>query len=71
LQPPVIAQLNLRGEELLDRFRSSERAAIDALENRIERLERAGHPQVGEAVAQSVASREWGRLHAAPPVSCA
>ena len=71
LQPSVIAQLNLCGEELLDRFRSRERAAIDAVENRIERLEGAGHPQVGEDVTQSVAARERGGLHAAPPVSCA
>jgi hypothetical protein len=36
LQPPVIAQLNLRRQQLLDRFRGGERPAIDALENRIE-----------------------------------
>jgi hypothetical protein len=71
LQPPVIAQLNLRGEQLLDRFRRGERAAIDALENRIERFEGAWHPQVREDVAEPVASRERGGLHAAPPASCA
>ena len=67
LQPPVIAQLNLRGEQLLDRLRRRERAAIDAVENRIERFEGAGHAQVREDVAQPVAARERRGLHAAPP----
>ena len=58
LQPPVIAQLNLRREQLLDRLGRGERAAIDAVENRVERFEGARHPQVREDVAQAVASRE-------------
>jgi len=56
LQPSVIAQLNLRCEELLDRFRSGQRPAVDAMENRIERFEGARHPQVREDVAESVPS---------------
>ena len=71
LQPSVVAQLNLRGEQLLDRLGRGERAAIDALQNRIERFEGAGHAQVGEDVAEPVAARERRALHATPPASCA
>jgi hypothetical protein len=34
-------------------------------------FEGAGHPQVGENVAQAIASRGRGTLHAPPPASCA
>jgi hypothetical protein len=54
LEPSVIPQLNLRGEQLLDRFRRGERAAIDAVENRVECFERAGHAEVRENVTQAV-----------------
>src|SRR5581483_2661232 len=71
LQPSVVAQLNLRSEELLDRFGGGQRTAVDALEDRVECFEAAGHPQIGEHVPQAIAAREGGALHAAPPVSCA
>src|SRR5689334_1231794 len=43
LQASVVAQLNLRAEQLLDRFGSGERRTIDTVENRVEGLQRAGH----------------------------
>ena len=42
-----------------------ERAAVHALENRLERLEGPGEPEIGEHAAQSVAARGCG-LHTAP-----
>jgi len=45
LEPSVIPQLNLRGEQLLDRLRRGQRAAIDALENGVERF-KACDPQI-------------------------
>lgn len=71
LEPPVIPQLNLGGQQLLERFRRGECAAIDTLEDRIERFERARHPQVGEDLPQPVPSGERGGLHTTPPVSWA
>ena len=71
LEPTIIAQLNLRRQQLLDRVRGRERAAIDALQDDVERFERARHFQVGQDLAQAVASREGRALHATPPVSWA
>jgi hypothetical protein len=42
LESPVVAQLNLGGEQLLDRVRGGQRAAIDVLEDAVERFERPG-----------------------------
>src|SRR5690606_3288457 len=55
LEPPVVTQLNLRGEQLLDGVGRGEPAAVDIVEDRIERFERAGHPQVGEDVPKPIA----------------
>src|SRR4030095_11415557 len=41
LQTTIVAQLDLRAEQLLDGLGCGERGTIDAGENRIERLERA------------------------------
>src|SRR5687768_11481267 len=71
LQAPVIAQLRLRGEQLLDRLGRRQRAAVDALEDGIERFEGAWHPEVREDVPEPIASGQGGALHATPPVSCA
>src|SRR5512133_3461078 len=65
------SSVNLCGEQLLDRLGRRERAAIDTLEDGIERFEGARHVQVREDLPQAVASREGGALHAAPPASCA
>ena len=43
LQPPIVAQLDLRAQQLLDRFGCAQCRAIDTVENRIERFERARH----------------------------
>ncbi len=58
-------------QELLDYFRRGERAAIDALENRIEGFECPWHAEVREDVAEPIAARERCALHAAPPARCA
>jgi hypothetical protein len=52
LESPVIAQLNLGGEQLLDRVRRRNRAAIDAVDNRIERSQRAKHAEVGARLSE-------------------
>jgi hypothetical protein len=56
LQPPIVAELRLRGEQLLDRLRGCQRAAVDALQNRIEGLEGARHPEIGEEMPQAIPS---------------
>ena len=68
LQASVVAQLNLRVEQLLDRLGGRERRAIDAVEDRIEGLERARHVQVGEHLPQAIATGRGGAFHASPPV---
>lgn len=67
LQPPVVAQLNLRHEELLDGVWRRERAAIDVAQDRVERFEGTGHAQVGKDLAEAVTARERRGLQAAPP----
>src|SRR5688572_18955928 len=69
LQAPVVAQLDLGVQELLDGLGGGERRTIDTVENRIERFEGAGHVQVGEHVAQAIATGERRGFHASPPVS--
>jgi hypothetical protein len=71
LEAPVIPELDLGGEELLNGLGRRQRAAVDPLEDRVERFEAAGHPQVREHVPQTIATRERGGFHAAPPVSWA
>ena len=44
LQPPVIAQLNLRGQQLLDRVGCGQCAPVDVTQNRVKRFQRAGQP---------------------------
>src|SRR6476661_7999840 len=63
LESSVVAQLDLRAEELLDRFRRRQRGAIDTLEDRIERLERTRHTQVGEHLTQAVATGRGRGFH--------
>jgi len=71
LQTAVIPQLNLRGQQLLDGLGRGQRAAIDAVENGVERFQAARHPEVREHVPQAITARERDALHAAPPVSWA
>ena len=71
LQPPVVAQLNLRGEQLLDRIGRGQRAAVDVAQDRVERFQGAGHAQVGQDLPEAITARERGGLHARPPVSWA
>ena len=71
LQSPVVAQLNLRGQQLLDRFRRRQRAAVDARQNRVERFQGTGHAQVGQHLAEPIAAREGRGFHTAPSASCA
>src|SRR5690242_10717566 len=69
LQASVVAQLNLRAEQLLDRFGGRERRAIDAVEDGIEGLKCPRHVQIGEHLPQTIATGRSGALHASPPVS--
>jgi hypothetical protein len=55
LQPSIVSELNLRGQQLLNRFGCGERAAVDPVENRIQAFKSAWHAQVREHLAQSVA----------------
>jgi hypothetical protein len=48
LKSSVVAQLDLRTEQLLDRFRRRQRGPVDAVQDRIERFEGARHAQVGQ-----------------------
>jgi hypothetical protein len=68
LQASVIAELNLGVEQLLDRLGGRERRTIDAVEDRIEGLERPRHVQVGEHLPETIATGRDGALHASPPV---
>src|SRR5262249_57963213 len=70
LEPSIIAELNLRGEQLLDGIGRGQRAAVDALENRVKGFKATGHPQIGEHVPQAIAAREAGGLHALTHVGC-
>lgn len=54
LQPAIVPELDLRRQQLLDGLGRAERAAIHALENRIERFQGARQAQVGQHVAQAV-----------------
>jgi hypothetical protein len=38
LEAPVISQLNLRRQQLLDRFKCCHRAGVNAVEDRVERF---------------------------------
>jgi len=51
-----LLQLNLCGQQLLDRFRSGEGPTVDALQDHIECLQRAGHAEVGQNVPQPIAA---------------
>jgi hypothetical protein len=44
LQPPAIAQLNLRGQQLLDRIGRGQNAAVDIAQDRVKCLQRARQP---------------------------
>src|SRR5205085_10768519 len=67
LQAAVVAQLNLRVEQLLDRLGGRERRAIDVVKDGVEGLERPRHVQVGEHLPQTIATGR-GASHASPPV---
>ena len=68
LKSAVVAQLDLRAEQLLDRVGAVSVAAIDAVEDLIEGFERARHAQVGEHVPQAVATG-GGALSCEPSAS--
>src|SRR5688572_24847972 len=68
LQASVVAELNLRPEQLLDRLGGRERRAIDAVQNRVEGLKGPRHVQIGEHLPQTVATGWGGAFHASPPV---
>ena len=55
LQPSIVSQLNLGGQQLLHRFRRGERTAVDPVENRMQGFRCAGHAQVRQHLAQPVA----------------
>ena len=54
VQTSVVAQLNQRAEQLLDRLSGRERRAIDAVEDGIECFECPRHAQIGEHLAQTI-----------------
>ena len=67
LEPAVVAQIDLGGEELLDRLGGGEAASVDAGEDGVEGLERTGELEVGELGADPVAAA-WplGGRHETP-----
>jgi hypothetical protein len=65
----VIAERDLRLEQRVECRRGGKRAAIEAREDVIERLERARHLEIRELAAQVVASGRGG-FHPATSTSC-
>ncbi len=61
LQPPLITERDVAPEERAHRFAGGELAAVGPAQDVVERFEGAGHFEIGELGAESIA--EGGRRH--------
>jgi hypothetical protein len=70
LQPPIVAQRDLRVEQRVDRGRTRQLAAVNAREYLVERFQCPGHLEVRELALDPLAQRpRGGRPHAVASTS--